>query len=543
MPLTTLTIPQGQLSITQDVQILDDSLNEGNETFDLVLSNPVGATLGDATGRGTIVDDDTPPQLSIDDVEVEEGPGGPTATFTISLSEAIGSTVTVEAATSDGTATAGDDYGASGPTQLTITAGQTSTSFGVTIFDDSLEEGNETFNVTLSNPSANAILGDANGVGTILDDEATTCGAPSIDFSSDREAFLWRDCSSGDWSMLFTAGGQYSEYEGTVTSDLGFTSVTPVSVESNDVLNVGPTTIQYELFMGQIYSDGFDFGYQPGANVCVGVDMPAGTMVLVGAARTPTVVPFDPDTLGACSSGPPVVSVNDVTVGEAAGTATFTVSLSEVLGSQVTVDFETQDDTATDGADYTGTPPTQISIPAGQTSVSQGVPILDDSLVEGDETFRVVLSNVSANASLGDATGIGTIRDDEVSACGEPPIDLTTDREAFLWRDCSSGEWFMRFTAGGLFTIYEGGVNSSAGYSSVVPFSVESNDTLDVNGNDITYRLQMGQVYWDGFDFTTPGGADVCVDVDSPAGITVLVGELRTPVAVPFDPETLGPCT
>lgn len=76
--------------------------------------------------------------------------------------------MTVNYATSNGTATAGSDYTATSGT-LTFNPGQTSRTFTVPIIDDSLNEVDETVNLTLSNPS-NATLGSpATATLTIID--------------------------------------------------------------------------------------------------------------------------------------------------------------------------------------------------------------------------------------------------------------------------------------------------------------------------------------------------------------------------------------
>ena len=293
-----LTIPAGAISGIISVAIVDDSLDEPAETFDLTLSAPVNAVLGaPSTVTGTIIDDDDL-LVSVDDVSVDEDAG--TATFTVSLNELAAADVMVDIVSSDGTATAGLDYTAVPLTQLTIPMGTLSVTQDVTILDDGDTEGNETFTMTLSNPSANADLGDAVGVGTIRDDEVSACGEPSINLAVDREAFLWQDCTSGVWSARFTAGGTFTIYEGTVDSDLGFTSVTPFSLEGTDTLNIGANQIFFNVRMAQNYSDGFDFTVPAGSNVCVGLDLPPGTDVLVGVLRTPVAVPFDPVTLGPC---------------------------------------------------------------------------------------------------------------------------------------------------------------------------------------------------------------------------------------------------
>ena len=111
-----------------------------------------------------------PPALSVADAEVEEGPNAK-LTFVITLSRASSSTVTVEAATSDGTAVAGDDYVAKSKTK-TFAPGETSKAFKVKVIDDVLDEGRETLTVTLSNPSGgNAYIADGTATGTITNDD------------------------------------------------------------------------------------------------------------------------------------------------------------------------------------------------------------------------------------------------------------------------------------------------------------------------------------------------------------------------------------
>ena len=98
---------------------------------------------------------------------------------------------------------------------------------------------------------------------------------------------------------------------------------------------------------------------------------------------------------------PPLVSINDVTVDEAAGTATFTVTLDKASTQTVTVQYGTADDTATGGADYSTSTATLTFAP-GETSKTISVPIANDNLDESAETFRVnLLGATNANVSDG----------------------------------------------------------------------------------------------------------------------------------------------
>lgn len=167
----TITIPPGEMSATVTVQVNGDVLDEADETYAVTLSNPVNATIADGSGVGTIIDDDPPPSLSINDVAIPEGNNGNRqATFTVALSSMSGQTVTVEYATADGTATTADlDYLARSGT-LTFEAGQTSRNVNVPIRGDIQVEPDETYFVNLSNPT-NAVIADDQGLGTIINDD------------------------------------------------------------------------------------------------------------------------------------------------------------------------------------------------------------------------------------------------------------------------------------------------------------------------------------------------------------------------------------
>ena len=98
--------------------------------------------------------------------------GTTTATFTVSLSNPSAFPVTVDASTSDQTATAPADYGAVSTT-VSFAPGQISKTVDVLVQGDTLDEFDETYSVDLSNPSGTSIA-DGTGIGTIVDDDAST---------------------------------------------------------------------------------------------------------------------------------------------------------------------------------------------------------------------------------------------------------------------------------------------------------------------------------------------------------------------------------
>ncbi len=168
----TLTFNPGETSQSFDVTINDDALDEPDETVTLTLGGPTNATLGTpASATLTIVDDDASPTVQFSAAAYSVGESDGTATITATLSGPSDQTVTVNYATSDGTAAAGADYTAASGT-LTFNPGQTSQTFSVPILPDSDSEADETVTLTLSGPT-NATLGaPASATLTIVDDDA-----------------------------------------------------------------------------------------------------------------------------------------------------------------------------------------------------------------------------------------------------------------------------------------------------------------------------------------------------------------------------------
>ena len=125
----------------------------------------------------TITNDDDKPGISIAPASAQEGDSGSSSmTFTVTLASPATEAVTVNYATSDGTAAAGQDYTAVSNGSVTIAAGNTTAAFTVSVTGDETDEPNETFKVTISLPSgatAAAITGGdtAAAAGTILDDD------------------------------------------------------------------------------------------------------------------------------------------------------------------------------------------------------------------------------------------------------------------------------------------------------------------------------------------------------------------------------------
>ena len=210
----TLTFVNGQTSRSFTIPIIDDTLDEPNESINLTLSNPTGgATLGSpSTAFVMLFDNDEPPQgagaLQFDGGIQIGAEGGGVATIVVNRVNGSTGTVTVNYATSNGTAIGGQDYTPVSGT-LTFVNGQTSRSFTIPITDDTLDEPNESINLALSNPTGGATLGSpSTAFVTVLDNDEP----PSI-LPQHAGDFVWVEDStpagavlSGTWNWTGLAG-------------------------------------------------------------------------------------------------------------------------------------------------------------------------------------------------------------------------------------------------------------------------------------------------------------------------------------------------
>lgn len=166
------TFNNGETVKTFDIPINNDTLDETDETVNITLGDPSPGVFltPNASAVMTIIDNDAPPVISIEDVTHEEGNLNiGQFSFRVSLSTASGLPVSVDYTTTPGTATASSDYVTAGGT-VNFAPGETLKNIVVIVFGDLTPELNETFTVDLSNPG-NATFGDNQALGTIVDDD------------------------------------------------------------------------------------------------------------------------------------------------------------------------------------------------------------------------------------------------------------------------------------------------------------------------------------------------------------------------------------
>ncbi len=178
-----VTILAGQTTANFTIDTLDDSVYEGDEDYKVSITSHTGGdyeslVYGVDNVVTSITDNEAPPELSIADIVVaEDGDSGNfLATFTVTLSGETKSAVYFTYNTSDGSAIDGKDYTAVLGASATIlgTTGNLTTTITIPLNDDYIADDAETFTLTLSNPSANAVISatSASAIATINDDSS-----------------------------------------------------------------------------------------------------------------------------------------------------------------------------------------------------------------------------------------------------------------------------------------------------------------------------------------------------------------------------------
>jgi hypothetical protein len=182
----TAAFAEGETSKVVSVQTFEDEEVEGDETFHIVLSNPVGATIADGAGIGTILNDDAPPPpLTPITVSVQAMNGGAIMEggqlgFRVTLSRAFeDSSAVVEVTRVSGTATFPGDYttgNSSGSGAVIFVPGMMSGEFYVQSVQDGTDEPDETITFAISSivetSSSEFVASTVTATGTILNDDA-----------------------------------------------------------------------------------------------------------------------------------------------------------------------------------------------------------------------------------------------------------------------------------------------------------------------------------------------------------------------------------
>jgi Ca2+-binding RTX toxin-like protein len=387
----TLEFAPGETTKTVRIELVDNLLSEPLQNFSLLLRDPSNAVIAKERGQIWIVDNDdvrSTPELWIRDLVVDEKDGR--ATFVVSLGENGGQSsngvVTVNYGTVAGTATAGSDFIARSGT-LTFQPGETMKTVVVDLVDDATREGWERFQVQLSAPSG-ATLGRGSAQAEIRASDATAVAQPRIDVS---DHFVNEQQGYVDVVVTLSSPGQQIVRAEYYTADLTATdwSGSPerdfVPSSGNIEFAVGETTkvVRIPLFDNLVTEALQSFSFV--------VRTPTNAVIGDGVSN---IVLFDNDSIVET----PGLFVRSMTVDEAAGTASFIVTLGEngaqASNNTIIVDYATTNDSAVAGSDFLARSGTLTFLP-GETLKTVVVDLLDDGIAETLESFNLLLTNAN----------------------------------------------------------------------------------------------------------------------------------------------------
>ncbi len=228
----TLSFAPGELEHSFEVDIIQDTEPEPDETIDLTLSSVSGATLGQATHTITIQSVVTPrATVNLAAVSSNQNEASP-ATVVAELSMAADVELSIDVALS-GTATPGTDYGVS--PRVVFPAGTTSVMITVPIVDDMLDEDDEDLVLTLVNPSPGLLLGSTTSHTHLIVDNDLT---PTVAFQLQNQSVTESATSRNATVVLSAPSGRTVTVPfsigGTATSGADFTiaTTTPLSFTS-----------------------------------------------------------------------------------------------------------------------------------------------------------------------------------------------------------------------------------------------------------------------------------------------------------------------
>ena len=437
LPVTIpLNFAPGQAAQTVSVPLIDNFVTNADRTVFLTLAAPGGGVaLGNPNPATlTLLDNDCVLGFSASSFVVNER--SPSARITATRAGGTAERVTVQYASTNGTATAGVDYfdvfGV-----LAFNPGVTAQSFNVPVTNDFVFEGNETVFLSLFNPAGAVTLGRADAILTILEDDVSP---GSLSFSTNLFA-VSEGAGTVTVTVIRTNGTtgvvsvNYATTNGTALAGADYLATSGVVS-----FGEGETTKSFTIpILDNAKVDGT-------RTVQVLLSNPSGGATVSGSLAWVNI--FDDDGAGTLAFDADAYSVS-----EGADNAVIRVVRLDGTKGEVSVVVRTQGGSASAGLDY-GTISNVLVFADGQTSRTVSVPIINDTLVEGNETVGLLLSDPTGGATLGvRQIAILNIVDDETqvrfSAPGYTVNEGVGWATAFIVRTGNTNtEVFVDFAAG-----------------------------------------------------------------------------------------------
>ena len=388
----TVTFANGETTKTFTIPIVDDSIFENTENLNLTLSNPTsGATLGTQnTATLNIIDNDAVPgvlEFSQTEYSVNED-GTPVVAVTLIRTGGSDGEVSTRINLADSSATAPEDY-INNSITVNFANEETSKTVNIPVVDDGIFEPDETINLTLSNPTGGATLGtQTTATLNILDNDE----APGeLAFANSLYTFNENDASEIKVTVTRTGGSN-----GEVSTVVNLTDGTATAPDDYDN---SPITVTFangettKTFTIPIVDDSI---FENTENLNLTLSNPTGGATL-GTQTTATLNIIDNDAV------PGVLNFAEASyqVNEAENSLTVTVNRTVGSDGEVGATVLLSNGTATAGDDYLATP-IAVEFANGESSKTIAIPLIDDSVLESDETINLTLANPTGGVTIGE---------------------------------------------------------------------------------------------------------------------------------------------
>jgi gliding motility-associated-like protein len=435
----TITIPQGSLNGTVTLPIVNDAIVDGDETFSAEISvisvgpdsgtpaDGYDASIANASASYTILDDDSADIRVSANTSGNEGNPGDTGIieFTVSLTTQVDEDITLDFQTEAGTANVvgNSDF-------VTVTNGlvtfpalstQSQTITIQLVEDEIVEAATEQFTVNvngLQKPDATYEIDLLNGANIVTEVTRTAT------INDDDEA------------VISITDATVDEETGSVTLTISMDQVVDkaVSITGNTLDGTAKADTDYEPVNDAKYTFGAN---GTGQNISVTIDIVNDKTVeiteefelqLSGLPVDRNVVFVDASTESGAITITDVVDkaridFSDVAVNEGEGSVDFTITMDNPVAVDVFITANTMDGTANAISDYSAVSGSPIIFGAGKNDPKTiTIPIIENDIVEGIETFILQLSSISTDgdydvAFVGGGTSslsrTGTITDDD----------------------------------------------------------------------------------------------------------------------------------
>lgn len=396
-----LVFPQGEVFQDILIPIFDNFEINPDRVFQVALTNPlpagVAATGDQPTATVTIINDDSAISFAAESYSVSENTGTGVAAITVIRSGSVVGDATVQFnTTTNGAATPGLDYIPVTNALVVFTNGETMKIVTIPILNDTLIEGNETITLELTNSIGAYLLSPFQATLTIVDDDF---GPGRIAFASPAYTVV-ENAGNAIISLIRTDGSAglvgVSYFTSNLTATAGFDYVA-----SGGTVAFGDGETNKNIVI-PILDDSFVEGNEV---FLVTITNATGGATITGSSSAPVTI-LDND-VGITFASPVYV------VNEGGGSVTLTVLRISGSNGVATVRYSTANGTALAGADFLGATNNLLTFADGETIKTITIPILEDTLVEGDEAFSVVLSNPSSGVQLLTSTATVTILDND----------------------------------------------------------------------------------------------------------------------------------